>query len=653
MQTAAEQTLTKIPSQQRRPYISANTWNLLQTRQETLVEGNYDKAKELTLKIKHEVRKDKEEHLQQQLEELEGNSYSWSGLKYLRSPPKLKFIKFRDKDGRRIPRSEYPHKAAEYLAQEQWKRCTEFLPESKINPTCLTKGKFPIDDSQFTMDELNSVIKKQSNNKAPGTDNLRPELVKFLDDQNRSVLLQHFNVIHETGTMEDSLHQASIVSIFKKGDSSKLENYRPISLLQTFYKLLAAIVKNRLAHGLEKWIMKTQYGFRQGKSTSHAIFLARRLQSFAEVTGKNIAIVLLDWEKAFDKVDHARLLESLRRLEVPPHLLNIIADIYSNPKFKVSNTDGASDFLLQQSGIRQGCPLSPYLFILVMSVVFTDIKSRLNTRKQLEPIPGIYFSEVLYADDTLIFGDHTASINKLLKEIETESLYYNLRLNYDKCINLTTNRTTSTIKFQNGTKVPRKKQAIYLGALITDSVNNAAEIQNRLAMAIKTCNQLKLFWNKARTTTAWKLRVLSSVVISKLMYGLETIQLTQNELNRLDAFQMKCLRRILKIPPTFQDRTQTNHIVFEHAKQHHANISKVSHIWMKQKLKLFGHILRADHTDPLRQVLFEYNRNLPRIPPTKRVGRPKQDWLTETIKDSFYASEGCRRPSSRNKLWHH
>ena len=172
------------------------------------------------------------------------------------------------------------------------------------------------------------------------------------------MLLQHFNVIHETGAMEDSLHQASVVSIFKKGDSSKLENYRPISLLQTFSKLLAAIVKNRLAHGQEKWIMKTQYGFRQGKSTSHAIFLARRLQGFAKVTRKNIAIV---------------------------------ADIYSNPKFKVSNTDtdGASDFLLQQSGIRQGCPLSPYLFILVVSVVITDINSRLNTRKQLEPIPGI------------------------------------------------------------------------------------------------------------------------------------------------------------------------------------------------------------------------------------------------------------------------
>ena len=94
--------------------------------------------------------------------------------------------------------------------------------------------------------------------------------------------------------------------------------------MQTFYKLLAAMIKNRLTQGLDDWIMTTQYGFRSGKSTSHAIFLARRLQSIAEVTGRNISVVMLDWEKAFDRLDHDRLMESLQRLEVPPRLLQLI-----------------------------------------------------------------------------------------------------------------------------------------------------------------------------------------------------------------------------------------------------------------------------------------------------------------------------------------
>ena len=138
--------------------------------------------------------------------------------------------------------------------------------------------------------------------------------------------------------------------------------------------------------------MKTQHGFRKGHSTSHAVFLARRLQSLAEVSVKPVSIVLLDWEKAFDRIDHGRLLESMRRLDIPANIYNIIGDIYATPKFKVSSDEGTSDFFIQQSRIRQGCPLSPYLFILVMSVMFADIKKRLKTPKQLEPIKGIYFA---------------------------------------------------------------------------------------------------------------------------------------------------------------------------------------------------------------------------------------------------------------------
>ena len=104
------------------------------------------------------------------------------------------------------------------------------------------------------------------------------------------------------------------------------------------------MIKNRLSQGFENWIMNTQYGFRSGGSTSHAIFLARRLQSFAEATGKNISIILLDWEKAFDRLDHNRLIESLQRVEVPQRLLQLIKDIYSRPKFRVSCSEGSSAF---------------------------------------------------------------------------------------------------------------------------------------------------------------------------------------------------------------------------------------------------------------------------------------------------------------------
>ena len=164
----------------------------------------------------------------------------------------------------------------------------------------------------------------------------------------------------------------------------------------------------------------------------------------------------------------------------------------------------------------------------------------------------------------------------------------------------------------------------------------AAEIQNRIAMAIKTCAQLKLFWDKADTSISWKLRVFNSITKSKLMYGLETIQLTQGEQNKIDAFQMKCIQRILKIPPTFIDRSQTNQSVRDQALRYGVNIEKKSETWRQQKLKLLGHILRANREDPLRQVLFEFGSNIPIIFHVKRCGRPKLDWFSESIKEAMH-----------------
>ena len=87
-----------------------------------------------------------------------------------------------------------------------------------------------------------------------------------------------------------------------------------------------------------------------------------------------------------------------------------------------------------------------------------------------------------------------------------------MKLNYGKCINLTTNRKTSTIKYLDGTKVPRDSRAVYLGSLLTDTVSNTAEINNRTAMTMRTFKQLKIFWDKADTTTNWKLRTIKTYV---------------------------------------------------------------------------------------------------------------------------------------------
>ena len=276
-----------------------------------------------------------------------------------------------------------------------------------------------------------------------------------------------------------------------------------------------------------------------------------------------------------------------------------------------------------------------------MTAIFSDIKAFRNTPKQQEPIPGMHYAETLYADDTLLFGTHTHTINKLLHQVQIESGKYNKRLNFDKCINLTINRKQSSIKFLDGTDVPRKKQATYLGATLTDAIDNHKEINKRIGEADAVTKQLRLFLLQGSNyqkvgATGSRFRRFRKTNICPGDNALETIQLTQHEQDQLDVFQTKMLRRILNVPPTHLDRSWTNQRVIHTLTQEHGyKHVPLSLKWKQRKIILLDHILRCAPSDPMREVLFEQGTYAPRIERIKRVGKPRANWLLESCSDAY------------------
>merc|ERR1712086_896076 len=215
------------------------------------------------------------------------------------------------------------------------------------------------------------------------------------------------NTWWDTGQGPKDITDARVASIYKKGNPSKQENYRPISLLCSLYKVMTSIIQKRLEQGIEQEIQPTRYGFRRGRSTINAVHAIRRIMDRAERTGEELNIILLDWEKAFDKITHSSLLKTLRRFAVPETLLRLIENVYLNPQFTVKLHGTESDLFRQHTGIRQGCPLSPYLFLLVMSAIWADIdrpKGKKPKPRKKRHKTRYSFEESLYADDTLLLG---------------------------------------------------------------------------------------------------------------------------------------------------------------------------------------------------------------------------------------------------------
>ena len=131
-----------------------------------------------------------------------------------------------------------------------------------------------------------------------------------------------------------------------------------------------------------------------------------------------------------------------------------------------------------------------------------------------------------------------------------------MKLNNANCEVIAINRRNN-VKLEDGTKLKHVKEAAYSGGKLTEDTNANIEIQSRIASCIPLMKPLDTFWKKTKCDIKWKINVFNAVTLTKLIYGLETVQGTESPFNKLNVFQMKGLRNIFGIPPTHIDRTLT------------------------------------------------------------------------------------------------
>ena len=211
--------------------------------------------------------------------------------------------------------------------------------------------------------------------------------------------------------------------------------------------------KKRISEKVDDKLHRTQYGFRKEKSTNQAIHLVRRLIDLGERTrktedGEYVQLILLDWEKAFDKVKHDKLYEAMQRMGIDEKLISLTKQLYKKTMFRVEFEGQTSSWKTQETGIRQGCTLSPYLFLIVMTALFHDVHQDAELQKSLEENrpENHNFDEILYADDTVLSSTNARVIEKLLHRVEDIGEEYGLYLNKNK----------ERIKFRSGTLVKNK-----------------------------------------------------------------------------------------------------------------------------------------------------------------------------------------------------
>ena len=356
-------------------------------------------------------------------------------------------------------------------------------------PSFHTYLQRPCESSIFledcTANEITTIISEFENAKAS---DIPIMIVKQSKNIISNVLSKLFNNCMIEGNFPDILKMGKITPIFKKGNKELIENYRPVSTLPIFGKIFEKVIYSRLYNFfLSKGILTdSQFGFRKGHSTTHAIHRSVNIIKQAHKLKKHVIGIFIDLSKAFDTLDHKILLHKLNNSGIRG-TANKLVNSYLTGREQYTNYCGHdSDTLNVLYGVPQGSVLGPLLFLLYIN----DIVNSFNG-------DGCKF--VLYADDTNIFiiddSRESASFkaNYILQSVHSFMKSNLLHINLGKCCYMyfkppsrklfgTCARTrpyerTPKIKI-NGHTIKEVDQTKFLGIIIDNNLTWLPHVEN-------------------------------------------------------------------------------------------------------------------------------------------------------------------------------
>ena len=281
---------------------------------------------------------------------------------------------------------------------------------------CQTKGENDILDKEFTIKEIEKIIKDLQKSKSPGLDGITNDILQNASMIVIPLLCELFNKMLQSGYYPESWGEAIIVPLHKKGNVNEPSNYRGIALLSSVSKIFTKMLNNRLVDWADKCnkMSELQAGFTRGKSTVDQIFVLQTLISkyLSRKKGRFYA-VFVDFSKAFDTVPHLHLFYSLISGDIHGRLITILRNMYSKFYSCVQlNNKCVSDLFSCNIDTRQGCMLSPFMFIFYLN--------ELAKLADLNSCKGIFIKEnhsnipmLLYADDLVILGDNLGNVQRL------------------------------------------------------------------------------------------------------------------------------------------------------------------------------------------------------------------------------------------------
>ncbi|XP_073668649.1 uncharacterized protein [Paramisgurnus dabryanus] len=604
-------------------WLSSDTWQLIKSRKDIKQQINSNKNEEekkvlrdkytqINKKVKKSARKDKRlfyDALATEAEQAAGKrdlSTLYKVTKTLSTKKTNVDKPVKDRVGNPISKE-----------KDQRQRWADHFKELLNQPLPSERPDIPPADSPLkvntnppTKAEILKALKILKNGKAAGPDGIPPEALKADLSTTVNMLLPLLQKVWRVGRVPADWKKGHMVKLPKKGDLGSCNNWRGIMLLSVPSKVLTRIILDRLKDAVEEKLRPEQAGFRKEKSCTDQIATLRIIIEQSLEWQSPLYLNFIDFRQAFDSVDRETIWQLLNHYGIPQSFITLIQQLYEGATCQIIHNGKLTEEFEVRTGVRQGCMLSPMIFLLVVDWVMHQTTKTGKTGIQWSINQSL--EDLDFADDLCLMSQKCQHMQQKTDNLVHEASKTGLQINLEKTVIMTLFKKQQQPITLGDSELKEVTSFTYLGSMVSARGGSDEDIKARIGKARYAFITLRPVWRSTSLSVRNKIRIFNSNVKSVLLYGSETWRVTNTLTNKLQVFVNGCLRSLLKIRWT--DKL-TNTDLWQRTNQ-----DPIKQQIARRKWRWIGHPLLKPPQDITRQAL-QWNPQGKR-----RVGRPKTTW---------------------------
>ena len=456
------------------------------------------------------------------------------------------------------------------------------------------------DVEDISGEEVRTGLRRMKKGKAQGPDDIPVEAWIALGNKGVEFLVKFFNRLLRGEKMPDEWRRSVLVPLYKgKGDIKECRNYRGIKLMSHTMKLWERIIEARIRK--EVTIAEQQFGFMPGRSTTDAIFCLRMLLEKWTEGQKAVHCAFIDLEKAYDRVPREELWECLRLAETSECYIRIIQDMYDGATTTVRSAAGLTEEFKVGVGLHQGSALSPFLFVIIMDRLTEDIR---------KDAPW----DMLFADDIVLCRKNHRELEEDLEIWRNALERRGLKVSRSKTEYLRVGGVDDgeELKLQEE-EVKKAKNFKYLGSTVSNDGRCEEEVRTRIQAGWMSWRKVSGVLCDRKLSAKVKGKIYKSVVRPAMLYGMETVAVTEQQMRKMKVAELKMVRSALGV--TRKDKIRNEYV------RGTAKIAKLGEKLRNVRLRWYGHVKRREK-DYVGKRMMEMA-----VPGRRKRGRPRRRWM--------------------------